>query len=593
VKDTVEKAVRIQERRSSLPQEIARSILEGFDRHYRLFREAAIEARQLFERAAWPAMRSLARERIQMYDKRVQEAVDRLLGRFPEAEREESLWPTIKLAYIGLIHEHRQPECAETFYNSVACQVLHRRHYHNEFIFWRPAVATEHLEGEVPSYRCYYPLKEGLGKTLGSIAHRFGLANPWEDLHRDLRSVVRVLRAHFPRPVRVRPDLQIQVLASLFFRNKAAYIVGRIINAQREIPFAVPILQNERAELYLDTLLMGEDQLLVLFSFARAYFFVDMEVPAAYVSFLRWLMPKKPRAELYMAVGLAKQGKTLFYRDLHYHLNHSTDRFVIAPGIKGMVMLVFTLPSFPYVFKIIRDRFAPPKDIDRQTVMDKYLMVKLHDRVGRMADTLEYSLVALPLERFDAALVEELKRECASAVAFDTDQLILGHVYIERRMRPLNIHIEELRHDGDEARLREALREYGDAIKELAGAGIFPGDMLLKNFGVTRHNRVVFYDYDEIAPMTDLSFRRIPPPGSYEEELQAEPYWSVGENDVFPEQFDRFLVADPRAREIFYEYHRDLLDPAFWSAKQERVRAGLQEDVFPYPEEMRFLRRVL
>ena len=591
MKNAVEKVVKIPERRSSLPQEIARSILEGFDRHYRLFREAAIEARQLFERAAWPAMRSLARERIQMYDKRVQEAVDRLLARFPEAERDESLWPAIKRAYIGLIHEHKQPECAETFYNSVACQVLHRRHYHNEFIFWRPAVATEHLEGKAPTYRCYYPLKEGLRNTLGSIVQSFDLANPWEDLPRDLLSVVRVLRTHFSRPVRVRPDLQIQVLASLFFRNKAAYLVGRIINAQREIAFAVPILQNERGELYLDTLLMGEDQLLVLFSFARAYFFVDMEVPAAYVSFLRWLMPKKPRAELYMAVGLAKQGKTLFYRDLHYHLKHSTDRFAVAPGIKGMVMLVFTLPSFPYVFKIIRDRFAPPKDIDRQTVMDKYLMVKLHDRVGRMADTLEYSLVALPLERFDSALLEELKRECGEIIEFDGDQLVIGHVYIERRMQPLNLHVEELRRDGDDERLRIALREYGNAIKELAGAGIFPGDMLLKNFGVTRHERVVFYDYDEIQPMSEMNFRRIPPPKSYEEELAAEPYWNIGPSDVFPEQFERFLVGEPRAREIFFEYHRDLLEPAFWSAKQELVRAGLQEDVFPYPEELRFFPR--
>jgi isocitrate dehydrogenase kinase/phosphatase len=335
---------------------------------------------------------------------------------------------------------------------------------------------------------------------------------------------------------------------------------------------------------------MGEDQLLVLFSFARAYFFVDMETPAAYVSFLRWLMPKKPRAEIYMAVGLAKQAKTLFYRDLHYHLRHSTDRFVVAPGIRGMVMLVFTLPSFPYVFKLIRDRFAPPKDIDRATVIRKYRMVKLHDRVGRMADTLEYSRVALPLVRFDPALVEELKSECASLVEFDGGELVIGHVYIERRMQPLNIHVEELKRDGDEVRLKTALRDYGQAIKELAGAGIFPGDMLLKNFGVTRHERVVFYDYDEIQPMEEVAFRRIPPAASYDEEIASEPYWSIGPHDVFPEQFEHFLLSDPQAKELFYEHHRDLLDPQFWSAKQEVVRAGEQEDVFPYPPECRFLR---
>jgi len=590
VTTALRKPVPVQERRSALQQEIARAILAGFDKHYQLFRSAAVQAKALFERSAWAEMRSLARERIGMYDQRVEEAVRALLDRYPEAEVDESLWPAIKLAYIGLLHEHKQPECAETFYNSVACAVLHRRHYHNEFIFWRPAVATEHLEGDAPSYRGYYPLQEGLKKTLENIAGSFSLKNPWENPARDLRNVVHALRRHFPRPVRAHPDLQIQVLDKPFFRNKAAYVVGRLINAHREIPFAVPILKNASGELYLDALLVGEDQLLVLFSFARAYFFVDMEVPAAYVSFLRWLMPKKPRAELYMAVGLAKQAKTLFYRDLHYHLRHSTDRFTIAPGIRGMVMLVFTLPSYPFVFKVIRDRFAPPKDTTREAVKGKYLLVKLHDRVGRMADTLEYSRVALPLGRFEPELVEELKRECGSLIEFDGDEIVIGHVYIERRMQPLNLHVEELKRADDEERLRAVLREYGQAIKELAGAGIFPGDMLLKNFGVTRHERVVFYDYDEIQPIEDVNFRRIPPTRSYEDELSAEPYWRIAENDVFPEQFERFLVSDPKARELFYERHRDLLDPAFWSEKQARVRAGVQEDVFPYPEEARFSR---
>ncbi|HSU78422.1 MAG TPA: bifunctional isocitrate dehydrogenase kinase/phosphatase, partial [Burkholderiales bacterium] len=445
--------VPLHERRSSLPQDIARCILEGFDKHYRLLREAAIRAKQLYERAAWPEMRALARERIQMYDQRVQEGVDALLEHFPQAARDESLWPAIKLAYIPLLHEHRQPECAETYYNSVACAVLHRRYYHNEFIFWRPAIATEHLEGDSPSYVCYYPLVDGLRRTLRKIATSFDLKNAWENPRRDLRSIVHALRQQFPRPARAHPDLQVQVLRSLFFRNKGAYVLGRIINGHQEVPFAVPILQSERGELYADTLLMGEDQLLVLFSFARAYFLVDMEVPAAFVSFLRWLMPKKPRAELYMAVGLAKQGKTLFYRDLHYHLRHSTDNFTVAPGIKGMVMLVFTLPSFPYVFKVIRDHFAPPKDTTRETVKKKYQLVKLHDRVGRMADTLEYSLVALPLERFDPALLQELQSECAATVSIEGEQLVLGHVYIERRMQPLNLHLEDCRRDGDEAGL--------------------------------------------------------------------------------------------------------------------------------------------
>jgi isocitrate dehydrogenase kinase/phosphatase len=583
---------RRDEARGTRALEIARAVLDGFDRHYRLFREAARRAKLHFERADWPAMRELARERITMYDQRVQEAVDAARARYPETETDERLWSEIKLAYIGLLHDHRQPECAETFYNSVACHVLHRRYYRNEFIFWRPAVATEHLEGEEPAYRSYYPRKgaAGLRRTLEAIVRDYGLANPFEDLRRDLRNVVHALRAHFPRPAHARPNLQIQVLGSLFFRNKAAYIVGKAINGHRELPFAVPILQAASGEVYLDTLLLEQDRLLILFSFAHAYFLVDMEVPAAYVSFLRTLMPGKPRAEMYIAVGLHKQGKTVFYRDLHYHLKHSSDNFVTAPGIRGMVMLVFTLPSFPYVFKVIRDRFAPPKQTNPESVRRKYLLVKYHDRVGRLADTLEYSLVALPLGRFDPALLEELESEAASNIEFEGEWIVIKHVYIERRMHPLNLYLEEAERADDDERLRHALVEYGNAIRELAGANIFPGDMLVKNFGVTRHNRVVFYDYDDIVHMTECDFRRIPPPRTPEEEMSAEPYWSVGPNDVFPEQFARFLVSEPRMQEIFLHHHRDLTDPEFWLGKQARIRAGVQEDVFPYPETVRFAR---
>ncbi len=586
------KILPIHEARAGRAAEVARTILAGFDRHYRLFREAAREAKRLFERGDWAAMRELARARIAMYDRRVQEGVEAVLARFPEVDTDESLWPAIKLAYIPLLHDHRQPELAETFFNSVACQVLHRRYYRNEFIFWRPAVATEHLEGEEPAYRSYYPRKGGAGlrATLARIVRDFDFGLPFENLRRDLKNVVHALRAKFPRPARARPSLQIQVLASPFYRNKAAYIVGKALNGHVELPFAVPVLQSARGELFLDTLLTGQDELLVLFSFARAYFFVDMEVPAATVSFLRHLMPRKPRAEMYMTVGLHKQGKTVFYRDLHYHLNHSSDNFVTAPGIKGMVMLVFTLPSFLYVFKVIRDRFAPPKEMDRATVQQKYQLVKFHDRVGRLADTLEYSLVALPLARFDAALLEELKSEAASSIEIEGDRIVLKHVYIERRMQPLNLYVAEALQDGDEQRLAHALDEYGEAIKDLAGANIFPGDMLLKNFGVTRHERIVFYDYDEISYMTDCNFRSIPLPRSWEDEMSAEPYYSIGPHDVFPEQFASFLVSDPHAREIFLRRHRDLTTPEFWQAKQARIRAGEQEDVFPYPVSMRFRR---
>jgi len=406
-----------------------------------------------------------------------------------------------------------------------------------------------------------------------------------------------------------RANFQIQVLSSLFFRNKGAYLVGKVINGYRELPFALPILHTEAGQLAIDTALFGEEEMLLLFSFARAYFMVDMEVPSAYVQFLRTLMPRKPRSEIYSAIGLQKQGKNLFYRDFLAHLRHSSDQFRIAPGIKGMVMLVFDLPSFPYVFKVIKDFYPPPKDTTRELIKSKYLLVKQHDRVGRMADTLEYSEVGFPRDRFDDELIAEIEKFAPSQLEINdrdgdgTLEVIIKHVYIERRMIPLNIYLQEAFDAGganaadtslEAARAREQIErgvlEYGNAIKDLVAANIFPGDMLWKNFGITRHGKVVFYDYDEIEYITDCNFRQVPAPRNEEDEMSGEIWYSVGPNDVFPETFAPFLLGNPAVRSVFMQHHADLLDASFWQAHKDRIAAGYVHDVFPYDRDKRFVR---
>ncbi|MES2350453.1 MAG: bifunctional isocitrate dehydrogenase kinase/phosphatase, partial [Pseudomonadota bacterium] len=283
-----------------------------------------------------------------------------------------------------------------------------------------------------------------------------------------------------------------------------------------------------------------------------------------------------------------KQGKTLFYRDYLQHLKHSSDLFEIAPGIRGLVMLVFALPSFPYVFKVIKDFFPPPKETTRALIKEKYLLVKHHDRVGRMADTLEYSNVAFPRHRFKEELIAELKHYAPSLIEEDGEQIVIKHLYIERRMVPLNIWLTNAENDNDDVQIEHGVLEYGNAIKELVAANIFPGDMLYKNFGVTRHQRVVFYDYDEIEYITDCHFRNIPEARNEEEEMAAEPWYPVGKYDVFPEQFGRFLLGNAKIRKFFMKHHADLLTQAWWQMRKQRILDGHVEDVFPYPQHIRF-----
>ena len=594
---------------SPLAFDIAKAMMDGFNRHYRLFRTESARAKHRFETADWHGQQRAQRERIEFYDLRVLECSNRLEREFKAGDQPMEVWQQVKLLYIGLLVDHHQPELAETFFNSVTTKILHRSYFQNDFIFVRPAVSTEYIQNSEadarPTYRAYYPTRETMQATALRMVQDFDLRLGFEDLERDTALVAQVMREQLG-DFALRANFQVQVLTGLFFRNKGCYIVGKLINGFQELGFALPVLHGKTGLLRIDAALFGEDDLLMLFSFARAYFMVDMEVPSAYVQFLRSLMPRKPRNEIYNALGLAKQGKTLFYRDFLYHLRHSTDKFRIAPGIKGMVMLVFDQPSFPYVFKVIKDFYPPPKDTSREQIKGKYLLVKQHDRVGRMADTLEYSGVGFPLQRFEPELLAEIEKFAPSQLQVNTrsdgtQEVIIKHVYIERRMIPLNIYLQEAFDAGgaDQAnasanaerargQIARGVVEYGNAIKDLVAANIFPGDMLWKNFGITRHGKVVFYDYDEIEYITDCNFRRVPAPRNEEEEMSGETWYSVGPKDVFPETFTPFLLGNPAVRKVFMEHHADLLDVDFWQGHKDSIAQGYVHDVFPYDREKRF-----
>jgi isocitrate dehydrogenase kinase/phosphatase len=569
--------------RDASPEEIARVLVDGFDRHYALFRECAKAARRHFESGNWLAIGHVARDRIDFYDRRVAETVERIEREFP-ACGDEGFWAQVKSRFIALLAEHRQPECAETFFNTVSTKLLHRTYFHNRCLFVRPAASTEYLDDGAPSYRCYYPRRLGLRATLIDVVLDFGLDLRFADFRADLIHVLATMRRRLPRPFVVDANCQIQVLASLLFRNQTAYAVGRVVNAEKSYPFVAAIKRRSDERLYVDALLTEPLELALLFSANRAYFLVDMEVPSAYVEFLRAMLPDKTASEIYTMLGLQKHGKTLFYRDFLHHLRHSTDRLVVAPGIPGLVMAVFTLPSYPYVFKVIRDAIAPSKDTDASRVKQKYALVKHHDRAGRMTDTLEYSDVAIPRERFTGELLAELEASIASRLEHDGDHVIIRHVYIERRLTPLNLFLAS----ADAQAKARAIRDYGDALKELAAVNIFAGDLLFKNFGLTRYGRVVFYDYDEVEYLTDCTFRAIPqaPPGI--DELSGEVWHPVGAHDVFPEEFATFLLTDAVVKRAFVEFHADLLDPRWWQAMQAANREARQIEVLSYAQGPRF-----
>lgn len=565
-------------------RQIARSILTGFERHFSFFQEITSGARERFEQADWEAVRAASVKRISSYDERVQETQSKVKASFGMEGFDKILWQQVKIAYMELLQHHSRPELAETFYNSVFCRLFERKYYNNDMIFVESVADREDLAERYRGYLTFHTRDGGLETCIWEILSAFYFNLPHADLSRDVANIARTLEQRSAFGPGAMGELRIDILEFPFFRNKAAYLIGRVMHGERSHPFIVPLTNDERGGLVADTLLVTRQEAAAVFSFARAYFLVKTPVPAATVAFLSDIMPDKAIAELYMSIGFHKQAKNEFYRDFLHHLEGSDDSFVVAQGTPGLVMLVFTLPSYRYVFKVIKDHFPPQKEVTHELVERRYLQVKMHDRVGRMADTLEFSEVAFPLDRFSPELLETLQREATSQVETDGDKLVIRHVYIEKRMLPLDVYLER----ADESEARQALDDWGQAIKQLIGVNIFPGDLLFKNFGVTKSGKVVFYDYDEICYLTECRFRKIPEPAFPEDELSSEAWYSAGSNEIFPEEFITFLSTDPRIRRTLKELHPELFDYRYWQQRQEEVKQGIHGDVFPYPQSLRF-----
>lgn len=567
-----------------LADSIAELVLSGFNTHFKLFQQITTQAKQRFAIGDWVAVQKASSERITFYDKRVRETVAKVEQELEISDADDTLLKAVKESYLQRLQFHPQAELAETFYNSIFCRLFHRDYFNNENIFVETTLATDIPVPKESVYASLFPAIEGMHSCVRNMLNSFDFGLPFCTLERDVDAIITTFQTQTDFGKYAAHEVRLDYLKAPFYRNKAAYIVGRVVTNEQSQPFIIPIINNEQGSVYADAILTDKNQVSIVFGYSRAYFMVEAQAPSAVVHFLKELLPHKTLCELYSSIGFHKQGKTEFYRELLEHLGNSEDLFCVAPGIKGMVMEVFTLPSFPYVFKVIKDKFAPSKDFGRQTVKDRYFLVKKHDRVGRMADTLEYSHVALPKNRFSAELLSQLLETIPGSLELEEEKIIIKHLYIERRMTPLNIFLE----DSNDEDTEFVMRDYGKALKDMVAANIFPGDMLLKNFGVTRHKRVVFYDYDEVQYLLDMTFRKIPPAPTYEDELSSEPWYSVSPGDVFPEQIATFVTTQKRIRDFFLKHHSDLLDADYWKQKQDNIRNGIIEDVYPYPRAQKF-----
>ncbi len=566
---------------------IAKTILNGFDAYFADFQNITLGAKARFEKADWGGVQVAHRDRIELYKYKV-EQVTKLTREVTSKDVSDlALWEQARMAYAQLVASHSNYEIAETFFNSVFCAVFAHENIHDRYLFVKPSRMLDDKPLRTYSIYLSYQIDKGLVDLVSRILDDFEFSVPWENKKRDVANIVHAINENvMPSFVGDTDKIRIDMLESIFYRNKGAYLVGRATYGERAIPIVLPLLNNGEGGIFVDSVIFKPDDVSTIFSFTRSYFMVDAPIPSRFVRFIRTLIPLKDVLEIYNAIGFNKHGKTEFYRHIINHLKSSEDKFITAPGIKGLVMAVFTLPSYDVVFKIIKDKFGSSKEVTETIVKQKYKLVSRSDRAGRMADTQEYTNFIFYRNRFSDELIEDLMEVCPSKIVLTDKLLIVKHLYIERRMTPLNLYLEK----ATDEQIDDVMDEYGNAIKELAAANIFTGDMLLKNFGVTRHGRVVFYDYDEIMTMDECNFRKIPAARNDFEELSNTPHYTVRDNDIFPEEFALFFAGNQKARDAFESRHADLYDYLYWKKIQEQVAKGYVCDTFPYRRRKRFSR---
>ena len=562
--------------RDELVQDCAQTLVGIFADYNTEFRAITRRARQRFELRDWRGSQRDAVARIELYDKYVENTVATMRKRLGDDGQERSLWSSIKRRFAELIDPLPDAEFAKTFFSSVT-----RKTFGTTGV--DPAVefvaldldplgsVTTHVETKV------YTNRGSVDLLVEELLADFRFRAPYRDFERSVKTVTDELKASLESSGERRTVERLEVIKEVFYQMTRAYLVGRLSGRDWTLPFVVA-LRNQDSGVVVDAIMLEEGTVSVLFSFTRSYFHVDLAHVGEVVKFLKEILPRKPVSELYTVLGRARQGKTERYRELFRHLQGSDDQFMLAPGEKGLVMVCFTLPSFDVVFKLIRDKFPVQKNILREDVLQKYELVFKHDRAGRLVDAQEFKRIKFPKVRFAPDLLHELLTETAATVHDEGEQLAIDHLYIERRMTPLNLYVREASREQAE----KAVLDYGQAIRDLAVTNIFPGDLLLKNFGVTRHGRVIFYDYDELCLVTDCRFREVPESRYEEDEMLAETWYYVGESDVFPETFINFLGFDPHLKQVFLNAHREILTADWWRGIQERLREGDVLEVLPY-----------
>ena len=559
----------------------ARWILAEFDAYYVESRSIPNLAKSAFEQRD-PAMSlDLSLRRLSVYSVSAHALARRLRAALPEVAEDETFWTRLEARYLALIEGRYESDLAFAYIHSARRMVYEGMWKPVEYMFLHHREPASERSAAV---RIDFPIAPGA--DLAVLVDRV-LAVPrferrWRDRAGDVRRVTERLQSIFSGGAR-RP-VEIQMTDAGFFRNRGAYIVGRIVFDDSSASPLILALLNHDAGIYVQAVLAGEADAHNLFSSTLANFHVTNSHYHELAAFLHTVMPTRRLGLHYSTIGFNHVGKVAVMHELREELATHREVFITAVGFRGSVAIGFAAPSSDYNLKVIRD---VPTDQYKWgefpgigAVLDKYRRVHEIDRTGSMLDNIIYYNLELDPAWFEADLLAELLRDDGESVSLRDDAVILKHLIVQRRVLPLPVFLQ----DATPEEAREVIVNLGHCIKNNAAANVFNKDLDARNYGVSRFQKVYLFDYDALEPLTRVKVRSNA--GRFDGEDDV-PDWFYEDGVIFlPEEIESgFRIHDRGMRRLFRDVHGDLLTTGYWERLQHDLDRGQVPSIRLYPEQ--------
>ena len=559
----------------------ARWILAEFDAYYVESRSIPNLAKSAFEQRD-PAMSlDLSLRRLSVYSVSAHALARRLRAALPEVAEDETFWARLEARYLALIEGRYESDLAFAYIHSARRMVYEGMWKPVEYMFLHHREPASERSAAV---RIDFSIARGA--DLAVLVDRV-LAVPrferrWRDRAGDVRRVAERLQSIFSGGAR-RP-VEIQMTDAGFYRNRGAYIVGRIVFDDSSASPLILALLNHDVGIYVQAVLAGEADAHNLFSSTLANFHVTNSHYHELAAFLHTVMPTRRLGLHYSTIGFNHVGKVAVMHELREELATHREVFITAVGFRGSVAIGFAAPSSDYNLKVIRD---VPTDQYKWgefpgigAVLDKYRRVHEIDRTGSMLDNIIYYNLELDSAWFEADLLAELLRDAGESVSLRDDAVILKHLIVQRRVRPLPVFLQ----DATPEEAREVIVNLGHCIKNNAAANVFNKDLDARNYGVSRFQKVYLFDYDALEPLTRVKVRSNA--GRFDGEDDV-PDWFYEDGVIFlPEEIESgFRIHDRGMRRLFRDVHGDLLTTGYWERLQHDLDRGQVPSIRLYPEQ--------